>query len=61
MVEDLTSDKKSTRLRLLRQLEEDSEFLEAQKESLIEVWTKMKIFSFYELNHTPTVIKVHSS
>lgn len=59
MVEDLTSsNKQSTRLRLLEQLREDSEYLEEQRERLIHIWSNMRIYSFYELKDTPTVQKV---
>ncbi|KAI5836934.1 hypothetical protein DFP73DRAFT_620676 [Morchella snyderi] len=61
MVEDLTSsNKQSTRLRLLEQLREDSEYLEEQRERLIHIWSKMRIYSFYELKDTPTVQKAAS-
>lgn len=61
MVEDITSsNKQSTRLKLLEQLREDSEFLEDQRERLIHIWARLRIISFYEMNETPTVKKVRS-
>ncbi|KAI1416951.1 hypothetical protein F5Y13DRAFT_153431 [Hypoxylon sp. FL1857] len=60
MVENITDgNRQSTRLKLLEQLREDSEFLEDQKERLITVWARptLRLFSFYELKETPTVVQ----
>lgn len=45
---------------LVAQLEEDCEFLESQKECLIEMWTKFNgsIFTFYETKKTNVVKEV---
>lgn len=61
MVGSITSEnQQSTRHKLLEQLREDSEFLEDQRERLVQVWSnpRLRLFSFYELQTTPTVIKV---
>lgn len=62
MVQDITSssssNKQSSRLRLLDQLREDSDFLDDQRERLISIWEKMKIVSFYETQETKTIGKV---
>ncbi|KAK5995937.1 Vegetative incompatibility HET-E-1-like protein [Cladobotryum mycophilum] len=58
MVETITSgDRQSTRLKLLDQLRDDSDFLDDQKERLIQVWKnpRLKLVSFYELQTTPVV------
>jgi hypothetical protein len=49
-----------SRLNLLGQLKEDSEFLETQKEDLLCIWGEIqgKIVSFYETVKTPTTQKV---
>jgi len=50
----------SERTNLIKQLREDSEFLEYQKEELIHIWKdfKGKVVSFYETVKTPTVRQV---
>jgi hypothetical protein len=59
MVDTETSEQES-RLNLLRQLKEGSEFLETQKEDLLRIWGEIpgKIVSFYETVKTPTAQKV---
>jgi hypothetical protein len=57
MVEDVSSDPESA-LHLLRQLQENSKFLETHNESLIDVLSGINIVSFYETEPTPTVTKV---
>ncbi|KAI9771315.1 MAG: hypothetical protein M1840_002285 [Geoglossum simile] len=51
-----------SRVNLLKQLDEGSEFLETQKEDLLRVWGEFqgKIFSFYETVKTSTVRKLES-
>jgi len=57
-------DRETSKLNLLKQLREGSEFLEVQKEELENIWAEYKpqIVSFYELIKTPTVaqVRIHS-
>ncbi len=57
MVLNMSSGDESSRLKLLRQLQENSEFLENQMDDLKYI-LNCKIFSFYETQKTPTVAKV---
>jgi len=56
MVKDISSDLESqpTKL-LLQQLREGSEFLESQRDELVDIWNGRKIISYYETVDTPTV------
>lgn len=47
----------SSRIKLINLLTGDSEFLEALRDSLTDIWDNLKVFSFYELWKTPTVQK----
>jgi hypothetical protein len=58
MVEDLSGEVETSRLRLLVQLRENSEFLETQRDALADIWTDRKIVSFYEVHSTRAVQKV---
>jgi hypothetical protein len=58
MVEDLASGEETSSLMLLRQLREDSDFLQNQRESVTEVLKAAKIYSFYETRKTKAVSKV---
>jgi hypothetical protein len=58
MVEDMSSDLESQPTKLLRQLREGSEFLESQRDELVDIWTGRKVISYYETVGTPTVKKV---
>jgi hypothetical protein len=58
MVTDLSGGKDNARKRLINQLKEYSEFLERQREDLVDIWAGRKIFSFYETEFTPTLQKV---
>jgi len=58
MVTDLSDGKDNARLRLSRQLRENSEFLETQREDLVDIWAGRRIFSFYETEFTPDLQKV---
>lgn len=58
MVEDMCSGVDSQSMRLLQQLRDGSEFLEAQRDGLVDIWKDRKIFSYYETVETPTVKKV---
>lgn len=60
MVEDISSSPEPS-LYLLRQLRENSQFLETQKELLVHVWPSLQVVSFYETELTPTVKKVWQS
>jgi hypothetical protein len=60
MVTDLSDGMDNARLRLSRQLKEYSEFLETQREDLVDIWPGRRIFSFYETEFTPTLQKVRT-
>jgi hypothetical protein len=57
---DIETGGQESRVNLLKQLKEGSEFLETQKEDLSRIWKEFqgKIVSFYEIVKTPTVQKV---
>jgi len=57
MVQDMSSDSESQPMRLLLQLREGSEFLENQRDELVDIWSGRKIISYYETVGTPTVKK----
>ncbi|KAF8538250.1 hypothetical protein BDD12DRAFT_928675 [Trichophaea hybrida] len=57
MVEDLSGGVETARLTLLKQLRENSEFLETQRDALDDIWPGRKIISFYEVEKTPVVQK----
>ncbi|KAF8251998.1 hypothetical protein K440DRAFT_595037 [Wilcoxina mikolae CBS 423.85] len=52
MVQDLSGGVETTRLRLLMQLRENSEFLETQRDALADILPGCKIISFYEVEKT---------
>jgi hypothetical protein len=56
----MNTESDNERTNLIKQLREDSEFLEYQKEELIRIWKdfKGKVVSFYETVKTPTVRQV---
>ncbi|KAF8538615.1 hypothetical protein BDD12DRAFT_805984 [Trichophaea hybrida] len=56
MVEDISSSQ-SSKLSLLFQLRENSEFLETNRDGLVDIWNGRKIVNFYETLDTPTVKK----
>lgn len=58
MVEDMSGEAETSRSMLLKQLRENSEFLEAQRDNLTDIWDGRRIVSFYETVKTPTVKKV---
>jgi len=58
MVENMSAKSKSSRLKLLRQLRENSEFLEKQRDELSDIWNGRTVVSFYETVKTPTVKRV---
>ncbi|KAF8534239.1 hypothetical protein BDD12DRAFT_757301, partial [Trichophaea hybrida] len=58
MVEDLSGGVETSRLKLLMQLRENSEFLETQRDALADIWPGRKIISFYEVEKTRVVQKV---
>ncbi|KAF8538307.1 hypothetical protein BDD12DRAFT_779452, partial [Trichophaea hybrida] len=58
MVEDLSGGVETSRLRLLMQLRENSEFLETQRDALADIWPGRKIISFYEVEKTRVVQKL---
>jgi hypothetical protein len=58
MVEDLSGGVETSRLRLLMQLRENSEFMETQRDALADIWPGRKIISFYEVEKTRVVQKV---
>jgi hypothetical protein len=58
MVDDLSGGKETSRLRLLMQLRENSEFLDTQRDALDDIWSGRKIISFYEVEKTRVVQKV---
>lgn len=55
---DLSDGMYTSRLGLISQLKENSEFLEAQREDLVDIWKGRQVFSFYETELTPAVQKV---
>lgn len=61
MVMNLSDRENTARLKLVRQLNEISDFLPTLKEDLVEIWQGRKIFSFYETEFTPTVQKVRKT
>jgi hypothetical protein len=56
MVKDMSSDleSESQASKLLHQLREGSEFLESQRDGLVDIWNGRKIISYYETVDTPT-------
>jgi len=60
MVDAESGSYETSRINLLKLLREGAEFLEVQKEELINIWEeyKTKIISFYETISTPIVQKV---
>lgn len=59
MVEDvLPGREKESRIELLVNLEEDSEYLERLRGDVTDILGKLKIVSFYEAWETPTVERV---
>ncbi len=60
MVDDLSSDQsvETQSMKLLHQLREESEFLENQREELVDIWSGRDVYTYYELVKTPTVKKV---
>jgi hypothetical protein len=61
MVDDTSSGQQSAASSIIRQLREDSEFLERQANNLEQILSKIKVMSFYETRETPTVQKVRQS
>ncbi|KAF8535670.1 hypothetical protein BDD12DRAFT_983186 [Trichophaea hybrida] len=57
MVDDMTHEPESSRSRLVKHLQANSELLETQKEDLSDILDGRKIFSFYETTKTPTIQK----
>jgi hypothetical protein len=57
MVKDMFSDLESQATKLLLQLREGSEFLESQRDELVDIWSGRKIISYYETVDTPPVKK----
>jgi hypothetical protein len=55
MVKDMSSDLESQATKLLQQLREGSEFLESQRDELVDIWSGRKIISYYETVDTPAV------
>jgi hypothetical protein len=55
MVKDIFLDLESQPTKLLQQLREGSEFLESQRDELVDIWSGRKIISYYETVDTPTV------
>jgi len=57
MVKDISSDLESQPMKrlLLQQLREGSEFLESQRDELVDIWNGRKIISYYETVDMPTV------
>jgi hypothetical protein len=55
MVKDMSLDLESQATKLLQQLREGSEFLESQRDELVDIWNGRKIISYYETVDTPTV------
>ena len=59
MVLDMSNNNsQSGMLDLLHQLRECSNFLTTQREDLLGVWDRLKLFSFYETIETPSIEKV---
>lgn len=58
MVESMTNGRESTRVELLKQLGEDSSYLEQHREKTMTVWKDIKVISFYEMQNSETVIQV---
>ncbi|KAF8532857.1 hypothetical protein BDD12DRAFT_764502, partial [Trichophaea hybrida] len=58
MIDDLSGGVETSRLRLLMQLRENSEFLETQRDTLADIWPGRKIISLYEVEITRVVQKV---
>jgi hypothetical protein len=58
MVQDMSPDLESQPTKLLQQLREGSEFLESQRDELVNIWVGRRIISYYETVGTPTVKKV---
>jgi len=58
MVQDMSLDLESQPAKLLQQLREGSEFLESQRDELVDIWSGLKIVSYYETVDTPTVKEV---
>ena len=57
MIMDMSSNLESqpTNLLLLLQLREGSEFLESQRDELVDIWNGRKIISYYETVDTPAI------
>lgn len=58
MVREMCTGTESQRMKLLHQLREGSNFLESQRDELVDIWSKLKVVSYYETVATPTVQKV---
>jgi len=58
MIEDMSSDPESQPTKLLHQLREGSEFLESQRDEIVDILKGIAIISYYETVDTPTVKKV---
>jgi len=56
IVKDISSDleSQSTKRLLLQQLREGSEFLESQRDELVDIWNGRKVISYYETVNTPS-------
>jgi len=61
MVQDMSLDLESQPAKLLQQLREGSEFLESQRDELVDIWIGRKIVSYYETVGTPTVKESHTN
>lgn len=55
MTANLSSRTNTAALKLIRQLTEDSEFLQNQREDLSRILKERQVFSFYETERTPVV------
>ena len=63
MVKDLSSnlELESQVTEVLQQLREGSEFLESQKDELVDIWNGRNIISYYETMDTPTASGLYQS
>ncbi len=60
MVDDMSlgTGVESQSMKILQQLREGSEFLDNQRDELVDIWHGREVFSYYEIVETPTVKKV---
>jgi len=61
MVLDLARGAETPRLNLLRQLQQNSEFLQKHRQDIIDILENMKVCSFYETEKTPCATRVRFS